>query len=810
MFRKTLHILATALCLTVVFAADAQMKTGRWTSYAVSGAMNKIAETSDMVYFHLGPSLFSLSFDDNEFYTYSQTNKLSDTSAITGIWYCAEGGYLFVAYESGNIDVIYDNGNVVNMADIKDAVLSSGRTINDVAFASGRIYVATDFGIVVYDAAKNQVIESGIFNTSIDRIMVMGDRLVISIKEQFYEAPLDIRHNQLDKFTLLTRLYYKDLTPLDDTRFVYVASSDSKVYLATPNFEGHWASTKLIDTGDALVNNIETYSDGVAIYCNDKVLTYDFAGNLVEAMLPDDYVGCTTMTSTGLSSVWVDTADGIARMDFSAGTPTVTMQPFRPEAFTMLNPAAMTWSADGSRLYISNIGPSHHLAGIKGDGFEIIAKVCSVEDGIISDVMPSSVSLDSSPVLTNMQKRYNTTEIIGGPSQPVVDPDDKDIIYLPVRIPGVFVIKNGEVLNLFNSTNTPFPKEADEYQNVFLSAIDQDGNFWLGDGYNTPATIYVLPAEKRKSKIREVEKSDWIEFTLPASFEIPNRDYFVTFCRKSNYAFISCGNWGAGFVMMDNNGTPSNFRDDKFIHHTALTDQNSTSLTHAYTSCAVEDANGAIWVGTNQGVFVIDSPAKAMSNTLTVRRPIVPRNDGTQLGDYLLSTDKIQDIAVDPSNRKWIVTENSGAYLVSEDGTEIIANYNTSNSSLPSNCVYTVAADNGINKVYFGTSLGTVCFESDSSPAAEDYSEVYTYPNPVRPEYTGWITVAGLMDDSLVKIADAAGNVFYQGRSEGGMISWDGCDASGNRVRTGVYYVFVSQNATGTSSGAVAKILVVN
>ena len=193
-----------------------------------------------------------------------------------------------------------------------------------------------------------------------------------------------------------------------------------------------------------------------------------------------------------------------------------------------------------------------------------------------------------------------------------------------------------------------------------------------------------------------------------------------------------------------------------------------------------------------------------------MRRPVVPRNDGTQLGDYLLTTEKVYSITIDHSNRKWITTESSGAYLVNADGTEIISNYNTSNSSLPSNCVISSASDPFSNKVYFGTTLGAVCLHSDSSPAADDYSEVYAYPNPVRPEYTGWITVAGLMDNSLVKIADAAGNVFFQGRSEGGMISWDGCDASGNRVRTGVYYVLASQNASGSASGAVAKILVVN
>ena len=87
---------------------------------------------------------------------------------------------------------------------------------------------------------------------------------------------------------------------------------------------------------------------------------------------------------------------------------------------------------------------------------------------------------------------------------------------------------------------------------------------------------------------------------------------------------------------------------------------------------------------------------------------------------------------------------------------------------------------------------------------------MYAFPNPVRPDYTGPIYVRGLMDNSLVKIADVSGNVIFQGRAEGGMFAWDGCTASGKRVKTGVYYVMVSQNASGSASGAVTKIMVVN
>ena len=105
---------------------------------------------------------------------------------------------------------------------------------------------------------------------------------------------------------------------------------------------------------------------------------------------------------------------------------------------------------------------------------------------------------------------------------------------------------------------------------------------------------------------------------------------------------------------------------------------------------------------------------------------------------------------------------------------------------------------------------GLVSYSSTSSPAAASYDDVYAYPNPVRPDYTGPVTVTGLMENSLVKIADAAGNVFAQGRSNGGMFVWDGCNSAGERVRSGVYFVFASQNADGSASGAVTKILIIN
>ena len=225
------------------------------------------------------------------------------------------------------------------------------------------------------------------------------------------------------------------------------------------------------------------------------------------------------------------------------------------------------------------------------------------------------------------------------------------------------------------------------------------------------------------------------------------------------------------------------------------------------------DKNNDIWLGTTSGIFIVKDKnqlGQSGSSNLQVVRPKVSRNDGTNYADYLLSSETVLYIAVDPSNRKWVATQASGLYLVSEDGTEILEHFDMDNSPLVSNTVYTVACDQASNDVLIGTPSGLYLYSSTSAPAADDYSEVYAFPNPVRPNYTGWITINGLMDNSLVKIADMQGSVMWEGRSEGGMVVWDGCNRDGSRVRSGVYLVFASQGPEGSSEGAVTKIVVIN
>ena len=281
-------------------------------------------------------------------------------------------------------------------------------------------------------------------------------------------------------------------------------------------------------------------------------------------------------------------------------------------------------------------------------------------------------------------------------------------------------------------------------------------------------------------------------------------------CRNSNTVFHCDAYYQGSLRVVRTQGTASPSDDVCYIVSDFI-DQDSKHLAFNYFYCMAEDKLGRVWIGTDNGLFEISNPDNISGNSIRVNHMKVPRNDGSNFADYLLDGETIHAIAVDPSNRKWVATANSGIYLVSENGDAIIEHFDTTNSPLQDNAVTAVTCGHD-NRVYIATRYGLVEYMSDSAPAMDDFSEVYAYPNPVRPEYTGWITITGLMDSSLVKIADAAGNVFFQGVSEGGMLTWDGCDRSGNRVKTGVYYVFASSGGgSGQSSdGAVTKILVVN
>ena len=153
-------------------------------------------------------------------------------------------------------------------------------------------------------------------------------------------------------------------------------------------------------------------------------------------------------------------------------------------------------------------------------------------------------------------------------------------------------------------------------------------------------------------------------------------------------------------------------------------------------------------------------------------------------------------------------TLRSGAFLQSSDGSEQLLHFTKENSPLPSNNIQHIGIHPNTGEVFFATDKGMVSYRGDATEPKSKFGKVYAFPNPVRPNYNGLITITGLVDNTLVKITDVSGNLVYETKSLGGQANWDGKNINGRRVSTGVY-LFFCDDEVGEQS-AVGKILFVH
>ena len=247
--------------------------------------------------------------------------------------------------------------------------------------------------------------------------------------------------------------------------------------------------------------------------------------------------------------------------------------------------------------------------------------------------------------------------------------------------------------------------------------------------------------------------------------------------------------------------------DELTMYGPTFTNEDGRDITPIYVHCLAEDRNGNIWIGTTSGpLYLSMSDIKNGNNIFTQHK--VPRNDNTNYADYLLDNSNIRCIAVDGANQKWFGTDN-GVYLVSDDCNTQIYHFDTANSPLISNIVYSIAVNNNTGKVYFATDKGLCSFNNgivgSNSEMIKD--NVYAYPNPVKPDYTGKINIVGLSFNANIKIVSTNGTLINEGRSAGGSYSWDGCDLNGKKVASGIYMV---ETATESGEkGIVCKIAII-
>lgn len=813
MIRK-LFLFATLLLSLSSVSAQTVGEWKIWTQF--NGVINDLVESPSKVYYTSSNRLFSYDKDSNETYIYTTNNKLSDTD-VSFVSYNPDNKYLFINYSNGNIDLLYENGRVVNISDIKDAALTYTRKINNVVFANDRIYLATTFGLVVIDDKKHEVVESGIFGVSIDAVVPVGDFLMIARDGYgFLYSPLNGRHNTLDKFTRVNNLGYNARwADVVNNNIVFKNRNTDILQIATVENENGIPNVAIQSTDDKPTTSLKKSSSKNYLMTSNHIIFVNEDGSIEKVALPEALINQNIALDKGITSVWAADADGLANYSIADGQLTVLSDKYKPEGIYTDQVMFIHFDKWGN-LWTGNQGPTQYR-GTQGDHYELMQATTRIVNGVPEDVNPLIDNPASNEVL-QWQIALNTKRMFScGNFAP--DPEIPDRYYQGYNTDGLYIIEKNpetgawEEIGRFTMFNSPFYGPYGLIARALEVQFDRENNLWAaiqGSGGMANTSVFMLPREVLLNKDpKDIVYDDWKLTDRDLSFRQGNKDHRLLICDKSDVIFDYYGGWGAPLVVNKHKGTFTKMEDDEIFALVDPTDQDGKVWNPTYITCAIEDKRGRVWVGCeSQGIIEIANPNN-LTPLSTVTRLKVPRNDGTNYADYLCDAEYVLDMAVDSSNRKWIATKTSGVYLVSENGDEIIEHFTTANSPLPTNEVYTVACDPNSNTVYFGLPTGLVSYNSTSSPSAEDYSQVYAYPNPVRPDYTGYITITGLMDNSLVKITDAGGGVVFQTRSEGGMAIWDGLDHNHNRVKTGVYYVLASQNADGGKESVVTKIMVV-
>lgn len=375
-----------------------------------------------------------------------------------------------------------------------------------------------------------------------------------------------------------------------------------------------------------------------------------------------------------------------------------------------------------------------------------------------------------------------------------VNPTNRNITAACGRT-GLYIFDKGALTAHYDCSNSPItsavPKDREPRDwNIIQSlTYDSKGNLWLANYFGTK--ILCLKND-----------GEWEEYDQSALL-VPNFNVGLeSFLIDSRGCLWFCGTrWEDSRIFC------YDIAKDKLKRYNSFTNQDGTSYV-PYLHCLAEDKDGNIWIGGHLGPFYIKSDDIRSGEEIMTQHK-VPRNDGTNLADYLLSNINVNCITIDAANRKWIGTLGSGVFVISSDCNTQENHFSVANSPILSDNITDIKIDEKSGLVYIATDNGVCSYQSDNISHGSEASNdnIYAYPNPVTPDYTGPITIVGMESGSQIIITTASGQKVAQGTCSGGSFRWNGCDLNGNPVASGVYMALIA-NANGEKS-AVTKIAII-
>lgn len=760
---------AIAFLLLIPFLASSQNFEDRWTGHFSYVSVKDISRGNNKVFVGAENAIFTYDLATLEIKTLSTVNGLSG-EFITSIHYSEEYELLVIGYDNGLMDIVKDGEeNILKVVDIfeKQTIPPNKKRINNFEEYNGKLFIATQYGISVYNLAQLEFGDTYFIGDGGGQI----DIVQTTVQEPYIfaaSASDGMRRAMVDDDNLID---YRNWTTIIGGGFkavekvgneLYASNRSNTVLRFTPegttstvqNFSSNIQKFRAVDNLLTITtsNSIHSYSEGFVEEASlSNVQDFDIDLQSGYAFGNDFYLGTKE--------------DGLLIVPFGSTIPSQVLPngPIKNSPFAIDASPGQLWVSFGEVDSDYNPYPLSRFG------------ISQLKDTLWTNTSYEDLSFAVGGEPTDI---VNVT----------VNPENASEIYMSSYEKGLLKIVEDVPSVLYNENNSTLERaiigSADAGIRLYGSEFDNQSNLWFVQSKINEGLI-------KLSSSGQFQKYD-LSNLINAEGEVALTDLVVS--RGNNVFFGSYKNGLIGY----------NTRTDEF--NKIGKGQGAGNLPSTVVRTLAIDAQNRLWIGTLKGLRVLYSPGSFFEQGVVPEsQAIIILENG--VAQELLYEQSITAIEVDGSNNKWIATATSGVFYLSPNGQETLLRFTKDNSPLPTNNVQDIAIDPFTGVVYFATIQGLVAYKGTATAPGDNLDNLHAFPNPVRPGFNGNVTIDGLTARANVKITDITGNLVFEETSQGGSVLWDTTAFGKYKVRSGVYLVLVTTDDAMETK--VSKIMVI-
>lgn len=812
MIHNLRSLFKSVLILICLLPASAHA-IGEWTIYNAVPDISRIEYFNDRVYAMAGTSLVSFANDtlDLDYHQLAKVDGLTGNQ-VRFITTSEAAECLVIVYEDCNIDLLFKGGETLCIPDIANKAMAGDKAINSILESNGKLYVSCSFGMLVVDLIQHYIPVSSYTSYPISLSFGYADNLYrYSDKRGLEYCPTkqNIADNKNWQTINNIRLTDAAIIPGETESHCWLLSNKGQLL--------ELSSPSVISTlSDGSYSSIHRLRQSAMLTASDRiVLANPIKGSAQPAAtftpnLASPMCFCIDFapgpTETDIYMLYTDNA--IYRSIVKNYVPGSTLNLDMDFNHVMKATGLITaYLGDMTRI-------EGGVLGISRRSYTSSMTKANALPGVISNFSFEDEEWNSLNTYDAICSRLSDRTSFQGLSGLAVDPTQPERYAISAYMHGLYIIDHDTLLYRYDDLSSP--GVVDAFGKDFLSArvssvaYDDDGNLFFANSMQDTVLRCLTPQGKCIKY-----PNDGFTQVSDANRILISRHHD----RHFKWVLNDYGYQKSRVGIYNDNGTPPTVSAaGKYPDYystawfTTLVDQDNNEYLPYYIYDLVEDLEGKVWVLTNLGPFSIDDPqatfefAQKNPGQGKVRRIKIPRNDGTNLADYLMESTTCSCMTIDNFNRKWIGTQGAGLYLMSADCITTIEHFTTENSPLLSDNILSLCYDNTSGLLFISCEGGVITYQTDAIEGASDFSSIYCYPNPVRPEYSGELRIMGLMNDSQVSITTASGDLIYRTTSQGATATWDLHTAYGARVEPGIYLIHGVSSAQ--KKGTICKFLV--